>query len=182
MAGRILTLQEENLDENPHSWGFRVNKLLEKYDLVYPDGISKEGWKNVIRKPTSVLGNTMVLQRASSLSKMTKLLEVKDQIKQEPYITSLPVYKARLLFKARCRMLNLKNNFRGSNPTLSCNLCGTDIEDDDHIFERCSSLADLREETQITSREELFDPNTSIERLSSIAEFLVKVEKKLRKL
>ena len=144
--------------------------------------ITKDGWKNLIRKPTSLVGNTLVLQQASSLSKISKLLEVKDKVHQEQYITSLPVYKARLIFKARCRMLNLKNNFRGSNPVLSCGMCGTDVEDDDHIFQRCSSLAQLREEAQVTSRDELFEPSTSIERLSAIADFLVKVENKLRKL
>ena len=79
-------------------------------------------------------------------------------------------------------MLNLKNNFRGSNPILSCGICGTDLEDDDHIFERCPSLAQLRDEKEITSRDELFDCGTSVERLSSIADFLVDVENKLRKL
>ena len=88
LAGKILQLQEENLDENPHSWGFRVNRLLEKYNLVYPDGITKDGWKNLIRKPTSLVGNTLVLQQASSLSKMSKLLEVKDKVHMEQYITS----------------------------------------------------------------------------------------------
>ena len=162
--------------------GFLLHRLLEKYNLNYPDGISKDRWKFLIRKPTSLSGNELVIQQASRLSKTTRLLEVKAQIHQEPYITSLPVYKARLIFKARCRMLNLKNNFRGSNPILSCGMCDTELEDDDHIFERCPSLTQLREEKQITCKDELFDSGTSMDRLSSIAEFLVEVEKMLRKL
>ena len=182
LAGKILALQEENLEDNPHSWGFHVHKLLDKYQLVYVDGISKDGWKHLIRNPTKSFGNTLVLQQAAALSKMTKLLEVKSQISQEPYITTLPVYKARLIFKARCRMLNLKNNFRGTNPVLACGICGTELEDDDHIFLRCPGLAELRNEKHIVTRDELFACGTSIERLSCIADFLVNVENKLRKL
>ena len=77
-------------------------------------------------------------------------------------------------------MLNLKNNFRGSKVGLICDLCKAALEDDDHIFNNCPALEDIRTDLQVT-RNELFR-NISMERMSVIADFLCHVERMLRKL
>ena len=181
LAGKILAIQEESLPERPHSWANHIHKVLNKYELVYVEGITKDGWKHLMRKPTNLHGNVVVTDQAGKLSKMSRLLGSKNQIRREEYITSLPLFKARLLFKARCRMLNLKNNFRSNSPDLLCELCHTELEDDDHLFDRCPVLEPERSTLQIR-RDELFENDTPLERMSVIADFLIHVEKKLRKL
>ena len=181
LAGKILAAQENSTLHLPHSWAHHIHKIMDKYGLVYVDGVSKERWKQIMRKPTQLYANYIVRDQASGLSKMTKLLGTKDHIKREDYVSSLPLYKTTLLFKARCRMLNFKNNFRGTNTDLSCDLCQADVEDDDHIFDTCPALDAVRNDLQIT-REELFQSDVTAERMAAIADFLCHVERVLRKL
>ena len=72
------------------------------------------------------------------------------------YVQSPTNYHARLVFKARCRMLNLRNNFRNGKTSILCELCGEETED--HIIDRCVELQALRNEGSF-SRDELFDPS-----------------------
>ena len=181
LAGKMLAIQENASGDLPHSWAHRIQGLLVKYGLIYQDDLIKERWKQIIRMPTYLYGNSLVFEQAGRLSKMSKLLVSKNSIKREQYISCLPLYKTTLIFKARCRMLNLKNNFRGSKVGLTCDLCKAALEDDDHIFNICPALEDIRTDLQIT-RNELFRNDISTERMSIIADFLCQVERMLRKL
>ena len=78
-------------------------------------------------------------------------------------------------------MLNFRNNFRNGKVNILCELCEEETEDDDHIIDRCTALQALRSEGGYR-RDELFDPRTTVGRLSELANFLVQIEKKLRKL
>ena len=102
------------------------------------------------------------------------LLVNKKEIHRELYITQLNSKAASLIFKARCRMLNLRNNFKSTGP-LSCEKCNAPIEDEKHIFSVCPALSDVRNKFNINAFSELFQQETSIERFVEISEFLTEV-------
>ena len=163
----------------PHTWAHHIHHVLCEYNIQHDRSLTKEAWKNSIRKPTSIVGKATIMAEASNFSKLSLLLASKETYRCEEYLTKLPQHKARLIFKARTRMLNIKNNFRNGRDEILCDLCHKDVEDDRHIFNDCGELVELRGDIQ---HEELFRADTTIERLSVIADFIVGVEKKLRKL
>ena len=180
LAGRVLE-QQEAAQPVSHSWSTHLQETLRRYNLQINEELSQEQWKSAIRKPSQIVGVEEVNEAATGLSKLARLVQSKRQMKREEYLSSLPHYHARLIFKARCRMLNLRNNFRNGKTSILCELCGEETEDDDHIIDRCSELQALRNAGGF-SRDELFDPCTTVERLGELANFLVHVENTLRKL
>ena len=126
------------------------------------------------------MGKREVIDEASGLSKMSKLLESKNTVSREDYLTALPIFKANLIFRSRCRMLNLKNNFKNGERDLQCELCKAEIDNDEHIFNNCPKLETFRNKYRVC-RDEVFRPETTCERMAEIAEFLAEV-KKMRRL
>ena len=173
--------QQETAQPAPDSWSTHLQETLGRYNLHNNDELTNEQWKSEIRKPSQTVGIEEVNAAAAGLSKLARLVQSKPEMKREEYMSSLPHYHARLVFKARCRMLNLRNNFRNGKTSVLCELCGEETEDDDHIIDRCVELQTLRNEGGF-SRDELFDPSTTVGRLGEFANFLVHVENKLRKL
>ena len=181
LPGKILAKQEELQVNESHTWAYQMNSLLQKYNVTFDANTTKLAWKNQLRKPTRDVGESETLEKASQLSKMSRLLETKQVIRREEYLTTLPHYKATLIFKARCRMLNLKNNFRNGKGNLLCDLCHNDTEDDDHLLNACPELNTIRTNMNI-HRDQLFRLETTNDELSNVADFLVQAEQKLRKL
>ena len=179
LAGKVLVRQETS--ESLRTWASHIQEIFLKYNIVYNNNATKDGWKQTIRKPTQTVGNNEIIQEALKLSKMSKVLETKQLIRREEYLTKLPLYRAALIFKSRCRMLNPKNNFKNGNINFLCELCGEEPEDDDHILERCAELNNPRNE-ELFCRNDLFRNDTTVEQFYAISEFLMKVEKRLRKL
>ena len=68
-----------------------------------------------------------------SRSKMSKLKYF--NLKTKPYLTKLPVKRAKLLFKARTHMLDVKMNFGGKRMTKNKCPLGCSVEDSQsHLF------------------------------------------------
>ena len=183
LAGRILEVQERLGDELPHSWYSRVKMIFTSYEITYQKSVSKEGWKNYIRKPTRVHADSLVLGEAAKLSKLSCLLQSKQSVKRENYLSSMPFRSAQLLFKARCRMLNLGNNFRrGDNQAPMCGLCNLAPETDKHIIDECAFLQPQRDSLGI-KRDDIFNLDKQPPEVpAKIVEFLNAVEKDLRRL
>ena len=158
LAGQILMKQETSMAHLPHTWAHHIHQVLDEYNLTMDNDITKETWKNQVRKPTSQAGKAAILEEASHLSKLSTLTATKQTVQSEKYITELPQYKAALIFKARCRMLNFKNNFRNGKTDLSCELCKANTEDDGHIFNDCEELQSIRGDIRY---EELFSSDTT---------------------
>ena len=62
-----------------------------------------------------------------------------------------------IIFKARTRMLKIKNNFKKGNQNLKCRACNTAEETQKHVLEECKGLHTC-ENTKVTN-EEIFDEN-----------------------
>ena len=56
--------------------------------------------------------------------------------------------QAKIIFKIRTRMLNVKNNFKNGYVDLSCPVCKIDEDSQEHMLTKCLKL-----ENKITSKE-----------------------------
>ena len=73
-------------------------------------------------------------------------------------------------------MINLKNNFRSNtNGDILCPRCHKEIDNEQHLFERCNQLEDLYRKYQIKSYEEIFESKTKMDRLKEIVEFIKEI-------
>ena len=76
-------------------------------------------------------------------SKVKHLLEgIREwnpQVRQ-PYMDQLTRSQVSHIFKARTRMLDIKNNFRGKYENLTCRACKNAPETQQHILEECPSI------------------------------------------
>ena len=69
----------------------------------------------------------------------TKLKNVKYKFfERQPYVTKLTPKIARLVFKIRISMIDVKRNFKSKHvDDMTCRLCGSEEETFDHLF-RCN--------------------------------------------
>ena len=69
-------------------------------------------------------------------------------------------------------MLNLKNNLRNNtNGDILCPRCHKEIDNEQHLFERCNQLEDLYWKYKIISYEEIFESKMKMYRLKEVVEF-----------
>ena len=121
--------------------------------------------------------NEYCTKKSINLSKLTTTLnKYKKEPKREQYIKSITRSEASIIFKLRTRMINLKNNFRNNtNGDILCPRCHKEIDNEQHLFERCNQLEDLYRKYQIKSYEEIFESKTKMDRLKEIVEFIKEI-------
>ena len=73
-------------------------------------------------------------------------------------------------------MLNLKNNFRNNTKgDILCPRFHKEIDNEQHLFERCNQLEDLYQEYKIKNYEKIFESRTKMDRLQEIVEFVKEI-------
>ena len=73
-------------------------------------------------------------------------------------------------------MLNFKNNFRNSKSgDILCPRYHKEIDNKQHLFERCNQLKDLYWKYKIKSSGEIFESKTKMDRLKEIVEFIKEI-------
>ena len=75
--------------------------------------------------------------------------------------------QARIIFKVRTRMLNVKNNFKNNHKNLCCLICQNDEESQEHIMMTCSKL-----KNKLTQREFLTLFGCDDEKMSEVVKKL----------
>ncbi len=181
LVGQILVAQERSAPPLVYSWCHQMESLLKMYGTKFEENVTYNTWKEAIRKTTRMNGQESVLESAATLSKTSALSQVKSTIYKENYFSILPYSRAVLFFKARCRMLNFSNNFRGNSVASECGLCHKGIESDEHIFDECTELLSIRDSLRIRITN-VFNEDTSAEGIIAISEFLATVQNRLRRL
>ena len=68
----------------------------------------------------------------------------------------LNLAQARIKFKLRSRMLEVRNNFKGEhkNASLECQGCHTSVDTQDHVL-FCPSYSDLRQDLDLSKDNDL---------------------------
>ena len=62
------------------------------------------------------------------------------ETRRKPYMNKLNRKQVSTIFKARTRMLDIKNNFRGKYDNMLCRGCGQASETQEHVFEECPTI------------------------------------------
>ena len=132
-----------NIDHEK-SWKRTTDAHKAKYGINSEDlDQSKSKTKtNVKTKIHSVFIQEMK-QASHEKSKVKHLIDGKQSEFtdiQPDYMTKLSRMQVSQIFKARTRMLDCKNNFRGKYNNLICRRCGIEDETQEHILEKCQAI------------------------------------------
>jgi len=92
--------------------------------------------------------------------------------KKQKYLEILTRKQTTSLFKARNRMLDVKNNFRGKHKDMKCRLCEKENETQEHILEECQIIQE-KIEKKIT-KADLFQEDET--RIKETAKKLIEIE------
>ena len=91
----------------------------------------------------------------------------------QPNMTNITKEEAQLIFKLRCRMTNLKCNFKGNYDTLECRVCKIEEENQEHVINKCKKL---NEDTEELDYKKIFN-GTVTEKLRIARKFKINFEK-----
>ena len=93
------------------------------------------------------------------------------ELRMRDYLKSKSMYsnQAKIIFKIRTRMINVKNNFRNGSTDVNCSMCKEKIESQIHIFTECNKVNE-----KLTMKEYLTLFSEDEEEITKI---IVKIEK-----
>ena len=172
-ANDVYRIQSHEYKTNTGSAASYYKQLLVTYDITTNEnGLSKTSkakLKKIAKSKISHQGNQWYKTEPSKLSKLQEINKKKKIIKREKYVTQFKRTEVSLLIKARSRMLNLKNNFKGQfKGDFSCPRCDFGIDDENHVFTGCPKLKNLHVKYEIHVFEDVFE-NTNLEKLRKVA-------------
>ena len=175
MMARIL--------DNPECmWERDTLNTMTKYGITPEDlAGSKYHTKTLIKKAVMNKFKPAVELASQGKSKMAYFLDSKTNWqsgKRAQYMNELTRKQSSLIFKARCRMIKVKGNYKNGYPDLTCRLCGSEEESQTHILETCHMMHP--DDTNKVSKLQLFSENADALRLT--AKKIDKIMEKLSEL
>ena len=131
------------------NWGNTTQKLLMKYELQHlnPISMSKLSWKQTVKEHVADFAFRELLKEAKDKSKTNHLNYSK--LTPQPYIFKLHPKAASTVFKLRSRNIECKANRKSNTTDLSCRLCQTEEETQEHIVNCPGILEDNESEVDI---------------------------------
>ena len=169
--------------DNNQNWKNITIQTMEKIGLT-TDELKKLTTKHQQKKRV-----TEVIERdfknrmnsaGNSKSKVKHLLEGINNWKvgtRPKYMNQLNRFQVSTIFKARTRMLDIKNNFRGKYNNLTCRGCGEVNETQEHVLNECKSIHQ-NENTRVEQKD-IFSNN--ITTLTKTAESIDDIMEIIRK-
>ena len=137
-----------------------VKTFLSELDLpdCFSEEIPKTKWKNMVKKATARENEKEVREATCSFKKMKNKNLQLEKFECKEYLSSLPLGKARTLFKHKYSMTeNVKMNFKGdhsfSKSLWKCSVCRNQ-DTESHIL-WCPGYQDLREGLDLNIDSEL---------------------------
>jgi hypothetical protein len=110
---------------------------------------------------------TMGSQKSKVQFLLTNRGQFKDMSRTPKYIRELPRSLVSTMFKARTRMLDIKNNFRGKYDDTKCRGCGTKLETQEHVLEECMMIHP--DNTNKVEKKDIFNDEVTDKELHVIA-------------
>ena len=143
-------------------WKTKTNDIMQKIGITPRDMEgSKERTKQIVNSKDKQKFDENIEISGRDKSKVRYLLDGKQDEwkpgKPAQYITNMTRYQASIIFKAKTRMLDVKNNFRNKNHDNICRACSTQIETQDHVLNECTAIH--RDGTLKVTREDLNSDN-----------------------
>jgi hypothetical protein len=163
---------------NEKTWAVKTRRMIEEKGMLFLDMMTPGHAKSEIKTKIEKSMEESIKKEGESKSKFQFLINNKEPHRKrmrEPYLEKLNRYDASTIFKARTRMTDIKNNFRGKYSDLKCRACGEEDETQEHVLESCKGLH--KEENTKIWNEMIFSED--IETLTTTAR---KLERILREL
>ena len=161
------------------SWKETTDKTLKELNISEALTGKKDTVKRKIKQKTMQYFKSKIEKDGENKSKVKYLLDgIQDwkPCNRQKYMMKLSRINASTIFKARTRMIDAKNNFRGMyEPNLLCRACKVEIETQEHILEECPVLHP--NDTNKTMKNQIFEENTTL--LKTTAQNIRKTMEKL---
>ena len=125
------------------NWGNSVIKLKELYGISEDDeeicNLSKENWKKMVKTKVYSYVFEQLCDKAAQQKKAANLTYSKMNI--QDYLIKLPSENARKVFHIRSGTIDLRGNrtYKYGEVT-SCRLCGSDVENVEHVVNECPGV------------------------------------------
>jgi hypothetical protein len=137
MLQEILNIQDQKAWVNITE---KMEEDLNLQDIIYRP--VREG-KIMIKVQTAMKMKEVISKGAEKKTKVEYLIRNKNtsnSYERPAYIQKLNRFEVSIIFKARTRMLDTKNNFRGKYTDIKCRACGIEKETQEHVLERCPNI------------------------------------------
>ena len=168
----------------------KLHKHPEKLTSKIMELNTKNGWKDTTNKiKENIKRNTQEINtgeiNSSQLNnffkkKIENTCEGKTKtqylLERPKYMKELTRQEASIIFKARTRMLDVKNNFRGKYNDTKCRKCPENKETQEHVLETCPGIH-TDPSTKIT-KSEIFENDTK--KLKNTSTKITKILKEIQ--
>ena len=127
------------------TWYREVKVLLTEYKLEEDENeickIGKEAWNTMVNKNVcSVIVDKLDSERKQG--KKTKLLPAANKLECKEYLKKMTPKNARLLFRIRRQIVDLRGIQKYKYDDQSCRLCGAVMEDINHVLNECIQVVE----------------------------------------
>ena len=134
---------EQRLEFEPN-WANETTKLIQDLNLPIDEveirSTSKQQWKNLIK--TTITNRALdELNDDCTSKKKTSGVPRYESLQKQPYFDSLHPSKARILFKIRAFVYDIKSNRSYAYKDEICRLCGAEKEDTLHVLNNCPKIS-----------------------------------------
>ena len=137
-------LMAEVLNNPDCMWENDTKITMAKYGITPQELAGKKHQaKNSIKKAVINKFKPSVEMACQGKSKMTYFLDNKQNWmpgKRAQYMDELTRKQSSIIFKARCRMIKVKGNYKNGHKDLTCRMCKNEEETQTHILEQCPKL------------------------------------------
>ena len=140
-----------------YGWKHETEKLKNKLNITPEDMEgSREHTKNAARGKVNTRFKEEIESNGQEKSKVRYLLDGKNDEwspgKPAGYMLGMTRIQVSTIFKAKTRMLDIKNNFRNKYPNTQCRACNDSIETQEHVLEECPAIH-TEENSKVTKEE-----------------------------
>ena len=148
MLQRVEKTKSDLLDKilqnpNDNSWAMKTKKIMNHINYQQTTEESKTTTKKKVKEAVNKAFHNEINESSKEKSKTQHLLNGITKWapgKRPQYMTSLNRNQVSLIFKARTRMLPVKNNFRNQHKDNLCRGCKAEIESQQHVLQECSGI------------------------------------------
>ena len=176
---RVYNQQKRFIYED--SWYREIRALQQKYNLDKEEEeireMSKDMWKGLVSQKISEVAVNK-LNEVAAQGKKTKSFPMITKLKCQEYLKKLSPKKARLLFRIRSKMVDLRGVYTFKYNNQSCRLCGAETEDIEHVLNICPHVEE-KSKALLTNEEIYGDDLDGLKEVTKrMKTFLTKVTEK----
>ena len=139
-----LVYNQQKIFEFEKTWYREVKVLLQKYDLGEDEEEIKKtdklAWKAKVSKHVCAVV-VQELNEGGNNGKITSCFLPITKLEVKKYMKMMSPNSARLMFKIRSKIVDLRGTRKYKYKDPSCRLCGDSVEDIDHVLNSCMHIS-----------------------------------------